>query len=147
MVDVDYNDFDPSGSEERKERWNSYSKKYKYSFLEKYKQSSGSIEDFDRYILDFVGSVQCRHHKGTEIITQVAAFSFQPKSKSNTENIFPTRKLVFNGWAITCIVLPHFHKFDKLQAVCTPNDAKNKNSYFFPDIEKHFTKSKYALLL
>ena len=51
MVDVDYNDFDPSGSEERKERWNSYSKKYKYSFLEKYKQSSGSIEDFDRYIL------------------------------------------------------------------------------------------------
>jgi len=42
VVDVDYNDFDPSGSEERKER----------------------------YILDFVGSVQCRHHKGTEIITQ-----------------------------------------------------------------------------
>ena len=33
VVDVDYNDFDPSGSEERKERCNSDSKKYKYSFL------------------------------------------------------------------------------------------------------------------
>ena len=27
VVDVDYNDFDPSGSEERKERCNSHSKK------------------------------------------------------------------------------------------------------------------------
>ena len=35
-----------------------------------------SVEDLDRYILDFVGSVQCRHHKGTEIITQVPGFSF-----------------------------------------------------------------------
>ena len=30
VVDVDYNDFDPSGSEERKERYNSNSEKYKY---------------------------------------------------------------------------------------------------------------------
>ena len=30
-----------------------------------------SFKSLKRYILDFVGSVQCRHHKGTEIITQV----------------------------------------------------------------------------
>ena len=34
VVDVDYNDFDPSGSEERKERCNSDSKKNKKKFLE-----------------------------------------------------------------------------------------------------------------
>ena len=43
MVDVDYNDFDPAGVEERKER----------------------------YLLDYLGSVQCAQHKGTRIITQV----------------------------------------------------------------------------
>ena len=50
VVDVDYNDFDPTKVDERKER----------------------------YLLDYLGSVQCAH-KGVEIIIQV----YRPNDESN----------------------------------------------------------------
>jgi hypothetical protein len=89
VVDVDYNDFDPTGVDERKER----------------------------YLLDYLGSVQCAH-KGVEIIIQAV-------TKMNHK--------VESGQKTTCI-LEIGDKGIKMVDKSKPGDGNNGvpcHEYFF----------------
>ena len=79
---MDYNDFDPAGVEEKKER----------------------------YLLDYLGSVQCAQ-KGVEIIVQVKLIMQNNLRKTFNQSFDDNQSTNFVNFALTCFKVFKFSNY------------------------------------